>query len=420
MNNSQKYFIAVLCCALKKNVDGVFDRLGLKSEDLCEDVKKEATRLSEIHSLAGLFNEGLILLSEDPTEKMRRTMASAALVAKAGKRYAEMRSAVEYLCNKEIPVTVMKGFVMREYYPVPEYRSFGDIDLLIGKAEGDKARKSLEELGYKQVNNELHVIGMKKDQYYFEIHTDLLADDFFVPQGAESLLRAPLEYTRPREGLEGATEFTPEFHFLYLILHIAKHFYCMGAGVRMFLDLCLMMENAKVNWKIAGEYLKTAGMARFAKTVLGVCEKLFGTEAPKELTFAICEEGGQVSSEVIEETTEYVLKGGVFGFQGPAYEVAKLRQAYMENPEAVNEENQSGVLKKTASKAVLPDRKTMESRYPFCRKTPWLLPVAHLVRIYKVFTDRRRARSAVVRMKRLCASEEAARKQVDFYRNIGL
>ena len=83
MNNSEKYFIAVLCCALKKNAHGVFDRLGLKAEDVCEDVKKEAARLAEIHSLAGLFNEGSILISEDTTEKMRRTMTSAALVAKA-------------------------------------------------------------------------------------------------------------------------------------------------------------------------------------------------------------------------------------------------------------------------------------------------------------------------------------------------
>ena len=31
-----------------------------------------------------------------------------------------------------------------------------------------------------------------------------------------------------------------EYHFCFLIYHIAKHLYSTGAGIRMFLDICLL------------------------------------------------------------------------------------------------------------------------------------------------------------------------------------
>jgi hypothetical protein len=96
------------------------------------------------------------------------------------------------------------------------------------------------------------------------------------------------------------------------------------------------------------------------------------------------------------------------------YEVARLRCAYIENSEA-------GIAKsKVVAQSFFPSRKAMEGRYPFCRNKPFLLPVAHIVRVFSVLINRRRAKSAVIRLQRLCDSEESAKKQVEFYSKIGL
>jgi hypothetical protein len=420
MNNTEKYFIAVLCLGLGIDNNDFFDNDGNYRGEINDDIKNGAKKLSERHSLAGLYSEGVLRLSRDNGEKMMLTMSVAALVAKSAERFNAMNKNLEKLAAEGIDVTVMKGYVLRNYYSVPEYRSFGDIDLLIKKKDCEKAKKVLEKLGFSESNNELHVIGMRKDQQYFELHTDILGDDFFVPQGASHLLREPWNSAveTPRKGI---FEFSAEFHFLYLILHIAKHFYCMGAGVRMFLDIALMTEKGLIDWKKTAEYIKVSGMKEFTLSVFSVCNKFFGTRIPEELRNALCGDDESVFSDkdVVEELADYVIRGGIFGFDGPAYEVAKLRQAYLENRKD-NREDDGKTVKKAASRAVIPDRATMERRYPFCRNKPWLLPAAHVLRIFSVVTSGRRARSAAIRMKRLCASDDSAKKQFEFYKKIGL
>ncbi|MBO5417734.1 MAG: nucleotidyltransferase family protein [Clostridia bacterium] len=420
MNNTEKYFIAVLCRGLGICNSEYFDNDGNYRGEINEDIKNGAKKLSERHSLVGLYSEGVLRLSRDNAEKMMLTMSVAALVAKSAERFNAMNKTIEELASQGVDVTVMKGYVLRNYYSMPEYRSFGDIDLLIKKKDSEKAKKILEKLGFSESNNELHVIGMRKDQQYFELHTDILGDDFFVPGGAAHLLREPWD-SAVETSRKGIFEFSAEFHFLYLILHIAKHFYCMGAGVRMFLDVALMAEKGIVDWKKTAEYIKASGMAEFTLSVFSVCNKFFGTTIPEELRSALCGDNGAAFPDeaASDEMADYVIRGGIFGFDGPAYEVAKLRQAYLENRKD-DREDDGKTVKKAASRAIIPDRATMERRYPFCRKKPWLLPAAHVARIFSVLTNRRRARSAAMRMKRLCASDDSAKKQVEFYKKIGL
>lgn len=48
----------------------------------------------------------------------------------------------------------------------------------------------------------------------------------------------------PTPGKPGMTpRFTPEFHFLYMLTHIAKHIHGSGAGLRMYLDLAAFIRH---------------------------------------------------------------------------------------------------------------------------------------------------------------------------------
>ena len=135
MNNNEKYFIAVLCRGLGICNSEYFDNDGNYRGEINEDIKNGAKKLSERHSLVGLYSEGVLRLSRDNAEKMMLTMSVAALVAKSAERFNAMNKTIEELASQGVDVTVMKGYVLRNYYSVPEYRSFGDIDLLIKKKD---------------------------------------------------------------------------------------------------------------------------------------------------------------------------------------------------------------------------------------------------------------------------------------------
>ena len=52
------------------------------------------------------------------------------------------------LTSAEIPHITFKGFVVRECYPVPELRTYSDIDIIIKKEDRDRCHKLMLEKGY--------------------------------------------------------------------------------------------------------------------------------------------------------------------------------------------------------------------------------------------------------------------------------
>ncbi len=409
MKPSEELFISVLKCAFTKQNCDV--KVSLDSDEM-----KEAFHLAEINALPAFFYEGLLYVSEDPTEKLVVTAKLAKITANSAERYDRYKKSIELLAENGVKLITMKGFIARKYYPVPEYRTFGDVDILV--KEDTVAKRVLSKAGFKEDHNELHITGMKLDSLYFEIHKSLLDEDSLVPQGAKGLLNNAWHYTR--DGFTGGVlEFTEEFHLFYLIVHIAKHFYGRGAGVRMFLDIALMLKAIKEE-RIAfdlgafAEYLSCASLSQFAGSVFYLCKRFFGIQLPVIEGISEHIDSLEKDSATTELLAEYVIRGGTFGYSGPAYEIARLRCAYIGN------EDKKEAKSKTVKASFFPSRKAMEGRYPFCRNKPFLLPVAHVVRVFNVLINRRRAKSAVIRLKRLCNSEESAQKQVEFYSKIGL
>ena len=80
-------------------------------------------------------------------------------------------------------------------------------------------------------------------------------------------------------------EFTPEYHFLYLIAHLAKHVAASGAGARMYLDLAafILHFGEKADWTWIASELEKTGLSAFANTALTFVERYFGVESPLEL-----------------------------------------------------------------------------------------------------------------------------------------
>ena len=68
----------------------------------------------------------------------------------------------------------VKGYYLRKLYPVPELRTFGDIDMLIHREDRQKVHELMLSLGYSVKQNWEPTYSYIKGAEYYEIHTNLM------------------------------------------------------------------------------------------------------------------------------------------------------------------------------------------------------------------------------------------------------
>ena len=198
--------------------------------------------------------------------------------------------------------------------------------------------------------------------------------------------------------------FTPEFHFLYMLTHIAKHLVSAGAGIRMYLDVAAFIRHRKdaPDWAWIRRELETLRLWPFANGVLTLVQRCFGVESPLEL-------------DPMEETTwdaflEFTMAGGIFGQVGRDSGTNSLKN------QSRGSEGISRV--GTFMKRLFPSAKSIQSRYTYLQDKPWLLPAAWVHRLVKTRdTWQRHAREA---QNILSADLTEVQKIKDLYDQLGL
>lgn len=326
--------------------------------------------------------------------------------ARSVKRIFAANELIAEFEKRGIKLCVMKGFIIRDFYPVPELRTFGDIDFLIEKGSVADVVSVMSELGYNREAGEEHVMSFKKGLEYYEFHTSLAEDDAF-DENVQKLIDGAWDYAKPYGGYENIYEFEDEYHLFYLIFHIAKHFRVSGAGVRMFCDIAAFVkEKISLDYEKLSGYLKSCDMLLFAKNVFAICEKWFGVKSPIDA-------GYSMPDELYNEITEFVLNGGTFGFCGSSLEASEIRRE-MDKNDSGNAE------KRTLLRFFFPTYEKMKKRYPFIAGKKFLLPIAYIMRFFGNIFRPRRAKKAVSRLQGIRSGGEDASRQHKMYRECGL
>ena len=191
-----------------------------------------------------------------------------------------------------IPFILLKGAVMRSYYPAAWMRTSSDIDVLVPKGEFARAIAVIEKnLGYEISTTEPHDASLyAKSGVHLDMHTLFEGD-----REDEALLNAAWRDSRDDGGCEHFL--TPEHFYFYHVAHMAEHVRNGGCGIRPFIDLYLL--NAKLDFDRARvEALLTEyGLDKFEAMAVQLSESwMRGTE-----------------SEALESFEEYILTGGVYG-----------------------------------------------------------------------------------------------------------
>lgn len=150
---------------------------------------------------------------------------------------------IRSLFNQEgIQFIFLKGSVVRNYYPSPDMRTCGDIDILVNDV--NRSIEILKEkLEYSDISDycDHHVSMYSPAKVVVEIHNCLSVEN--------SILENPWEYTEKVDGSEYRLK--DGMFYLYHIAHMKKHFTYGGCGIRTFIDLWIIKEKMRIKADIA-------------------------------------------------------------------------------------------------------------------------------------------------------------------------
>ena len=197
-----------------------------------------------------------------------------------------------------VPYVVLKGSSATMYYPHPEYRIIGDIDIMTRREDFDTAYQQLIDNGYSVINALNRETTFVKNGITVELHRRFATLN--DPAKAKYLDDLIIENITPSHVLPDL------INGLVILEHISQHMEG-GLGLRqiidwmMFVDKCLPDER----WPAFREQVQKIGLEKLAITTTRMCEIYLGLPQRdwcKEADTTLC---GQLM--------DYVLLCGNFG-----------------------------------------------------------------------------------------------------------
>lgn len=263
------------------------------------------------------------------------------------------------LSENKIPHMPVKGWYIRTLYPVPELRTFGDIDILINKQDREKANEIFIENGYALKDNWEPTYSYDKGALRCEVHTELMDSDIGKGEQVISYFSDALITAQQEIGERLSPQ--KDLHLMYLFCHLAKHLYTGGAGIRMYIDIALFVKSYSdtLNFEKLLEDCKTLHLDHFFKTVLFACREWFNIDLPFEIN--------DVDPISVDELKKYTFSADLFG-KARDKSIVSLRNA------------QSGSKESVLKDTLFPSAEKIEERYRFIKGRKYLLPVAWVAR----------------------------------------
>lgn len=376
--------------------DEPFDFTGLDMEKL--------KALADIHSVTGILASVYLKYGTDEACRAAMRKLCMSTVGLYARRAQLMKQLTGKLSDAGIDHMLMKGYVLKDYYPMPELRTYGDIDFAIRAEDREKSDRLMRQWGYHAEVDWGEVYSYTRNPERYELHTSIMAEDVYVSDKADyqGYFQDVWAHARPAEGRTWLP--VPEFHLLYLLTHIAKHIGYAGAGARMYLDIAVFLRHFqdRLDREALAAELEKLRFADFANLVFSAVEDWFGVESPIPLR--------ETAPGVLADFTAFTLEGGVFGFAGQDAAAVSLKR------ENRNEDSVSRTA--TLLHRLFPPAGMLKNQYTCLQKHPGLLPVVWVRRLFRVG---KRFSSHAEEAKRIfTADDEAVLRLQRIYKETGL
>ncbi len=256
-----------------------------------QEQQQKLLSFSKIHDVAHVVADGLLRSGCRPQtdEALQKTVATAQYrVAAMEAELEQIRSA---LAQEEIPYIVLKGSVLRRYYPQPWMRTGCDIDVLVCEVDLSRAVAVLcKSLAYRASAKKDHDVSLHSPGgVHLELHYNL-QEERLSPQAGAVLSRV---WELSRNG-----EMPPELFYFHHIAHMARHLRIGGCGIRPFLDLWVMDTCGAWDKEACDALLTEGGLLPLAQAARALSRVWFEEAEPTELT---------------RQFHRYITHGGLYG-----------------------------------------------------------------------------------------------------------
>ncbi len=384
MERQTENFINILNTAFTGKV------LSLSEPDwklLCQAAKSQ--------SVIPLFTEGLSAYPEfgGAPESMKRQLlnASFGLIANQARRTEEFLSCYRAMLDAGLRPLVVKGVVCRSTYgSLADHRPSGDEDIYVKKEDFRACANVLTSLGFTSSDcSEKDFTDKLLDQLQelsftspsgltIEVHINLFGKETRQRTMLSALFENVFESAVPLEidGERTVYTMSPTMNYIFLFLHLYKHFTTAGVGIRQIADVAMFYKVYKdaIDLAEAESIIAETGADKLYADVLAVAE-LLGLHVPTELR-------GYDTEKLIAD----MMESGVFGGSSEAHFYSRYVTLM-----AVGD-NDSG--KSVLLKSLFPPLSLLVNGYPELSEKPWLLPYVWFKRFFKVLFGKRNVKES--------------------------
>lgn len=373
MNNTQKQIIYMLSAAIrKKNVKFRSDEKINWNEVLEESEAHKVTPL--IYSSINRA-KALNIMDESTLSTLKKNVFKSSITQSS--HIKNVASVLERFNNAGIPIIVLKGLVVRDYYPIPDLRTMCDADVLVHEEDLEKVSALMISLGFNQIKEKddhgAHIV-FYKGSTVFGVHWTLINDRFFKGDKSfeDKLWDDAMDVT---VGGVKTKSLSLEDLAVHLCTHMAVHLAYSGFGVRQLTDLVVLVEKKGhlIDWKAFLNKSKECGVYTFAIAIFNICNRLFDMEMPKEIKGE-----KNIKNKYIEQLIQDIFDSGVHGKKSND-RVFAAEFAFDQGEGAAD--GSVSIIKKFM-KLLFPPISQMSDKYNYAKKFILLAPIAwihHLI-----------------------------------------
>ena len=387
----------------------------------------EANNIGRFYYIAKKHN--LVSLMEQAMEKMgfesdsdiwkRWLKEKNQLIYKSVLMDVEREAIQDFFEENNIWYMLLKGMVIRKYYPAPELREMADNDILFDNKYSKEVYDFMTARGYKSddYNKGYHDEYLKPPAYNFEMHRQLVSSKE-RPKWYEYYKDVKSILINDANG-KNQFYFSDNDFYVYFIVHTYKHFLNSGMGLRTVLDVYLYLNNLqdKLDFDYIEEQLKKLDAYDFEQTFRSLAFKMFGENAKEgnaaadELQDSFDAKEQDMLRESFDAKKQDKLCGSFDAkeqdkwwnsFDDKEHDMLSYildagTYGNLENSVAHKMGYTKGEKKNASDKAkyifrrLFPSMDTIEEFFPFFYKHKWAIPFLYIYRIGKMpFTRRKK------------------------------
>ena len=265
--------------------------------------------------------------------------------------------------ENNIDYMLLKGSVLKHFYPQPEIRRMGDIDILIKETQYNKISELLEDLGFAFRNESDHEIIWSKNNIVIELHKILM------PSYNKDLHKYfGNGWKRAVKANGNNYIFSDDDMFIYIFSHFAKHYRDAGIGITHMCDLYVFLKNKKLNEDYIRNELTSLKLYDFYCNLNNTLDVWFENKKNNDIT---------------EYITTVIFNSGVYGLQENTIISSALKE---------KKKFDSIVLGRIHRiwRKIFPTYRGMKTKYQILKKYPILLPVFWVIRLIDIIFSKRK------------------------------